>query len=127
MKETGSIDKVVLNLSINADPASGETENLWDAIAADEGTWYQEPQDPEIPPISTYIDEKMCIRDRFSTDPAHVKKSQIEANVFAETEIKNRHNTDPDKLETPITLDYGCLLYTSWMPRWVMAATPVPC
>ena len=44
---------------------------------------------------------------KFSTDPAHVKKSQIEANVFAETEIKNRHNTDPDKLETPITLDYG--------------------
>lgn len=47
VKETGTIEKVVLNLSVNAKAANGAPLNLWEVIEADEGTWYKEPKNPE--------------------------------------------------------------------------------
>ena len=59
--------------------------------------------------ILTWIIIDELQREKFSTDPAHVEKSQIEANVFAETEIKT--NTTRTRI--------------SWRHRlrWIMVIT----
>ncbi|MCD7906452.1 MAG: hypothetical protein LUH04_01910, partial [Clostridium sp.] len=46
--ETGGIQKVVLNMSVNAQAAGGTAGNLWEVINADEGSWYEEAYNPEI-------------------------------------------------------------------------------
>ena len=45
--EKGGIAKVVVNMSVNAQAANGTMGNLWEAINADEGTWYEEAYNPE--------------------------------------------------------------------------------
>lgn len=116
VKEVGSIDKVVLNLSINADPASGAEGTLWDAIAADEGTWYKEPKDPEIPPIkngsstgnppynSDYQTLEQATRHSMEIAGRVLKVGPQSAQVAARLELGNQFNMDASTSMDPYTV-----------------------
>ncbi|WP_159456415.1 hypothetical protein, partial [Intestinibacillus massiliensis] len=47
--QSGGIDKVIVTMSINENPAAQNKTNqsLWEVVAADEGSWYREAVDPQ--------------------------------------------------------------------------------
>lgn len=106
VRESGTIDKVVLNMSVNVKAADGEPQNLWKVIAADEGTWYKEPQNPEkpysaFPYNANYNTINQQTRHSMEIAGRVIRTGSQKANVSVRMEIGSQFKIDEDNSKDP--------------------------
>ena len=111
--EKGSIKAVVINMSVNrnpsAKPAEGEAATLWDAITADEGSWYKEDADPETLPGSAPYNYQYQVQNQETRHSMEIAGRVIhvgrqEAKVGARLELGSQFNMMSDTSKDPVVV-----------------------
>lgn len=113
MTEKGTIKAVVINMSVNrnpsAKPAEGEAATLWDAITADEGSWYKEDADPEILPGREPYNYQYQVQNQETRHSMEIAGRVIhvgrqEAKVGARLELGSQFNMMSDTSKDPVVV-----------------------
>lgn len=108
--ESGTIKTIIINMSVNPNPSAQPAEgvnNLWDAIAADEGSWYKEAGHPEKVPSQTPYNHEYQVRNQKTRHSMEIAGRVIhtgrqEAKVGARLELGSQFNMMDNTSKDPV-------------------------
>ena len=108
--ESGTIKTIIINMSVNPNPSAqpaGGVNNLWDAIAADEGSWYKEAGHPEKVPSEKPYNYEYQVKNQKTRHSMEIAGRVIhtgrqEAKVGARLELGSQFNMMDNTSKDPV-------------------------